>query len=437
MMDDRELSRILDNWLSEGPTEIPDRVVDVVSTGIARHRQRPAWRLRPWRDTHMRPVLPAAAAIAAITIIVIAGLSLAGAFSGPWVGTDGPTSSPTSTETASPSTAAVIPPSSDPTARPTPRPVPLPLSGAGRVLFEHFTPRVGTRLELLRPDRLGDELLPNVSGIQETPAWSPDGSRIAYAGFNRNDASARELLWETDAAGTTPRLISTVCEPPACHDEWDPAYSPDGTRLAYIRTTGPAGADPTGTVVAIRDLAAGTVVELEATRTMLPMAEAKHPRWSPDGKNLAFHVVSWGTDGRATGSVVVTVTSGGTNRREVTKPDLLAGDASWSPDGSRLVFSSAPISGYYGATSSGLTLMHIYTAGADGSEPRLLETGGDSGAPSWSPDGTQILFAALGADSADRGTSNIKVMDADGSNIRFVAKYNDCCRWYAVQQPTP
>ncbi len=436
MTDDRELSLILGHWLDDGPTEMPDRVIDVTAVRISRQRQLPAWRLRPWRDAPMRPVLPVAAAIVAI-IIAIAGLDLIGAFSGPRVRTDDPTASPKSTGMASPSTAAVVPPSADPTAQPTPRPLPLPLAGTGRVLFEHFTPRVGTRLELLRPDLLGEELLPTVRGTQETPAWSPEGSHIAYAGVDPNDASPRELLWETDVAGSTPRLISTVCEPPACHDEWDPAFSPDGTHLAYIRTTGPAGADPTGTVVAIRDLAAGTVVELDATRTTLPTREAKHPRWSPDGKNLVYHVVSWGNDGRATGSVVVTIGTDGTKRRDVTKPDLLAGDASWSPDGSRLVFSSAPVSGYYGATSSGLTLMHIYTSAADGSDARRLDTGGDSGAPSWSPDGTQILFTLLGADSGNRGTANIKVMDADGSNIKFIAKYNDCCRWYAVQQPTP
>ena len=54
---------------------------------------------------------------------------------------------------------------------------------------------------------------------------------------------------------------------------------------------------------------------------------------------------------------------------------------------------------------------------ADGSNPRQLTRRG-AGAPSWSPDGTQIAF-----DSYHDGSGNIYVMDADGNNLRRLASY--------------
>ena len=53
MTHDRDTERLLDLWFAEGPTQAPDRVIDVVADRIGRHPQRPGWRLQPWRDFHM------------------------------------------------------------------------------------------------------------------------------------------------------------------------------------------------------------------------------------------------------------------------------------------------------------------------------------------------------------------------------------------------
>ena len=69
----RDLDSLLDAWLSDGPTIVADRVVDDVASRIARQRQRPAWRLQPWRFPSMTPTTRAAAALTAI-VVVTAGL---------------------------------------------------------------------------------------------------------------------------------------------------------------------------------------------------------------------------------------------------------------------------------------------------------------------------------------------------------------------------
>ena len=52
MTHERDIERLLDHWLSDGPTQSPDRVMDVVADRIERQHQRPAWRLN-WRHPKM------------------------------------------------------------------------------------------------------------------------------------------------------------------------------------------------------------------------------------------------------------------------------------------------------------------------------------------------------------------------------------------------
>lgn len=117
MTDDRELSLILDRWLSDGPTEMPDRVIDAVTGGISRQRQRRAWRL-DWRLLHVNPLAKAGAAIAAVAIIAIVGFTLLPGSSG--LGGVGPTPTPTPIPTPTPAVTAA------PAATPLPTPTPFP-----------------------------------------------------------------------------------------------------------------------------------------------------------------------------------------------------------------------------------------------------------------------------------------------------------------------
>jgi TolB protein len=82
----------------------------------------------------------------------------------------------------------------------------------------------------------------------------------------------------------------------------------------------------------------------------------------------------------------------------------------FAPDGSRLVFSRAPLAGHPCAGCSSF----LWLAGADGSSPAKLTHGAASGVfdgnPSWSPDGKQIAFSHQGFDS-----SEVDVIGVDGS----------------------
>lgn len=303
------------------------------------------------------------------------------------------------------------------------------------VVFEHNNPRKDVRLEYLLPDGRGRELLPNLPGDQETPGWSHDGTRLAFAAWNPKDPASQEQIWETDSHGATPRLITTDCRPPDCRDEFAPAYSPDGSKMAMVRVGGALGGQPSTSVVAIRDLVTGLVTELASTRTTYSDAFVEHPRWSPDGSRLTYSKVFIDANETATDSIVFVVNVDGSQGRALTDAGFEAGDAEWSPDGLRVLFARQPVHHWFGAGRGAGANTWIYTITPDGSGLTRL-TLQDSGAPSWTANGAQILYTFFGAVSTI-GSPDIYVMDADGSNASPVAGYADCCRWYPVQQPIP
>ncbi len=101
MTQQRDIERLLDLWFSDGPTESPDRVIDVVADRIERQPQRPAWRFH-LREIHVNTMLRAGIAVAAVVVVAFIGLQLLPGQSGV---TGGPAPSPSSIVTAPPSSA--------------------------------------------------------------------------------------------------------------------------------------------------------------------------------------------------------------------------------------------------------------------------------------------------------------------------------------------
>lgn len=98
MTHERDTERLLDLWFAEGPTQAPDRVIDMVADRIGRHPQRPGWRLLPWRDFHMNTNLKIATTLAAVLVVGVVGYNLLPRSSN---GIGGPPPAPTPTTSAS------------------------------------------------------------------------------------------------------------------------------------------------------------------------------------------------------------------------------------------------------------------------------------------------------------------------------------------------
>jgi Tol biopolymer transport system component len=111
------------------------------------------------------------------------------------------------------------------------------------------------------------------------PAWSPDGSTIAFLGgtFDRPE------LWLIGADGSDPRMI-VGCDPSGACPTWSPlTWAPDGTRLAF------SGSYGNGAQIYSADVGGS-----DLTRLTDIAFDAGSPSWSPDGTGIAF-VVGAGT----------------------------------------------------------------------------------------------------------------------------------------------
>ncbi|MDO8799499.1 amidohydrolase family protein [Phenylobacterium sp.] len=194
-----------------------------------------------------------------------------------------------------------------------------------------------------------------------SPALSPDGKSVAFRALND--------LWIMPLGGKPVALIKDGF--------WkcDPAWSPDGTLLAY-------STDKAGSLdIWVRDLAAGT--DRQVTRHA---GAAVSAAWSKDGKQIAFL--------DQTGSLhTVDVATGAIKQRfgAIWEP----GKPTWSLDGQTLALAAfKPYNARFREGLSEIMTVDVAT-GAATYQPhapnKSLGTRGDDG-PVWSPDGKSIAY---------------------------------------------
>lgn len=212
-------------------------------------------------------------------------------------------------------------------------------------------------------DERGD--LSTSAGVQfqTDPAWSPDGSRIAFA--SAREGSFDIYVMNADGTGTT-RLTSTDA------NDQGPTWSPDGSRIAFARDSDVGhvyvmSADGTG-----------------ARRLTDELAAEGEPAWSPDGRWIAYVHRALGSDFRE----IWVARPDGTGRRGVTKLGGRSYAPAWAPDSQRLAFS---------LNRDGVRY-EIYTIGVDGKDlRRAARSQEDAFEPAWSTDGGEIAFSRGGA----------------------------------------
>ena len=205
------------------------------------------------------------------------------------------------------------------------------------------------------------------------PAWSPDGTRIAFT---------RQFdIWVMNGDGTDQHRITD-------EDGVDsaPAWSSDGTKLVFISNRNTPGGGTTGPELWVMN-DDGTGVR----RVTDMAASALAPAWSPVGDQLAFHSNVDGEFEIYTIAADSTPVGTGTDTRVKLTDNVGIQDQNpaWSPDGARLVFERG------GGTNVGDNTKEIWVMDADGSDAVQLTTNTDYEVqPTWSPDGTRIAFVS-------------------------------------------
>jgi Tol biopolymer transport system component len=215
------------------------------------------------------------------------------------------------------------------------------------------------------------------------PVWSPDRARIAFLAPDPEDSMGNVSLYTIGIDGEEARrLVDGVSAHAA------PAWSPDGTRIAY---TSFAGYDPiyeTGSIgVRYVDVETGEETDLTGDEYAL----AFNPSWSPDGAEIAFVVKHQGLGERpqhAPGDVFVAKLG------EEGFQDLTDGavrdiwSVAWSPSGEDLLLYSLFGQTWYEPPATSIRVLHRLTGKID----QVARTDEQPTMPFWSPAGDQFAF---------------------------------------------
>ncbi len=272
------------------------------------------------------------------------------------------------------------------------------------------------------PEKLSDII--NDGQYPAHPFIAPDESYIIFDVVPGNDVSIRELLISfRDHDGTW-------CSPVSLHDVLDvgeetacPYVSQDGNYLFFehdgdiywvdaqiiegLRPDAPLDGRGGGVIAYCQQPVSGGDLEGEihavnadgsgSRRIISASVDLNYPDWSPDGER--FTTIGYVSE--FTWSIYVFDADGTDLERLTTTNSVWDTDPSWSPDGSQIVFTRI-----YPAQNN---LSEIWIMNSDGSDQHWI--GIEGGSAKWSPGGTRLIYHSMKSDNYDIYTCN-----SDGTN---------------------
>jgi Tol biopolymer transport system component len=227
--------------------------------------------------------------------------------------------------------------------------------------------------------------------VKRHPAWSPDGRVLA---LTHSRAHRFHLVrMAADGTGLTPLTL------PEGDPAFEPAWSPGGSQIAFVHDA-LAGTDGQLRIHVMN--ADGSDAHQVVEPAQRP-SQDEHPAWSPDGSRLAFTSTR---DGNAELYLCDLAADG--RLRRLTNDSSVDSHPSWSPNGSQLTFCSSRFGN-----------MEICLMAADGSGVRrLTDHASLDYQPRWSPDGKWIAFTGTRS-----GNYDVYLVRPDGSGLHNLTRH--------------
>ena len=240
--------------------------------------------------------------------------------------------------------------------------------------------------------------------LTRSPAWSPDGSLLAFLVHPDKNEPSLEELWitpvlESGEGASEPTKIRL------------PRFASSIAGWTMNNEIGLLSPSPSRNAIYAVPLSGGKATQVT------PNGDTFLPQWSPDGGRIYFR---WGA-----GDIAFVPAAGGQvavvprSAQKVTEA-LPAGGNHISPDGRRIVFAGA---------QPGVEGVKLWTMPVTGGEPVRLPMNPDLNAwqPRWSPDGKWIAFESERDVPGERGLDeNIFIVSSEGGEPRQLTNHTDC-----------